>query len=182
MDIQLLTRNPGIANDVRDYAEKKVTKLERYLPAAARAKIELTFEKTRSVADRAIVQVTLSSNGSMLRAQHRSSDFRTSTDAVVHALERQAQRFKARLYRSEQRHPKKPAEVLGPEPAVEPESGVLVRRKRYAMKPMIADEAIAEMLMLGHDFYMFMNAETREYAVVYRRSAGDFGLIEPEPL
>ncbi len=182
MEIQVVSRHPQVTEQVRAYAEKKIARLERYLPIARAAQIELSLEKTRSAADRALVQVTLSCNGAVLRAQDRSADFLTSIDAVSGALRRQIDRYKARVYRSSQRPPKS---ARGPQPSLapaeEPPSQV-VRSKRFPMKPMTAEDAVHEMELLGHDFFLFMNSETRQHNVVYRRSAGGYGLIEPEAL
>lgn len=185
MEIQLVGRHPQLTDRVREYATKKIAKLERYLPAVTRAKVELSYEDTKSAADRALVQVTLNCNGTLLRAQERSPDFLTAIDAVSDALHRQLGRYKARLYRSEQRR-RKPTAVEEPGPVVEEaaeeEPARIVRRKRFPMKPMPPEEAIDEMERLGHDFFLFMNSETGQYNVVYRREGGDYGLIEPEAL
>ncbi len=185
MEIQIVGKHTQITDKVRDYAEKKIARLERYLPRVTRAQVELSMEDTRAASDRAVVQATLNYGGAVLRAQHRSSDLLQSIDAVSDALHRQATRFKARLYRSEQRR-RKPAAELAPPPVAELETegepARVVRRKRFPMKPMTAEEALDEMELLGHSFFLFLNSETRQYNVAYKRQAGDYGLIEPEAL
>lgn len=185
MEMQVVVRSPEIPEKVREYAEKKLARLEHYLSLVNRAQVELSLEKTRSATDRALVQVTLNCNGSILRAQQRSADFFTSIDSAREVLYKQLKRYKAKLYRSENR-PRKgfaPAATTAPEePIEESEKARIVRRKRFAMKPMTPEEAIDEMALLGHDFFLFLNSETQQYNVVYRRSAGDYGLIEPEAL
>ena len=184
MEIHLVSRHADIGEKVREYAHEKIARLERYLTQASSAQVELSLEKTRSAADRAVVQVTLNCNGTMLRAQDRSADFLTSIDTVSSALHRQLDRYKAKLYRSEHRR-KKATESLAPpvEDEEDEEQPVrVVRRKRFAMKPMAPEDAIEEMEFLGHNFFLFMNSDTQEYNVVYRRSTDDYGLIEPEAL
>ncbi|MEE9284123.1 MAG: ribosome-associated translation inhibitor RaiA [Dehalococcoidia bacterium] len=181
MEIHLVSRNLEVQQNVRDYVQKKIAKLERYFPQASSAQVELSLENTRSAGDRAVVQVTLNCNGTLLRAQDRSADLFASIDTVSNALHRQLERYKAKLYRSENRR-RKAAESLAP-PTVEDEESVrVVRRKQFPMKPMAPEEAIDEMELLGHDFFLFMNTETQQFNVVYRRSAGDYGVIEPEAL
>lgn len=181
MDIQIAGKHFHIPERLHDYAEEKVSKLDRYLPKAQLARVELRREQTKSASDRCIVEVTINGSGVVLRAQERSSDHYTAIDSAADALRRQARRFKTRV--SKRRSGGKAAEVLAPELSIDEEPvGAVVRRKRFEMKPMPAEDAIDEMELLGHSFFLFINEETGTHNVVYRRAGGDYGLIEPEAL
>ncbi len=181
MDIQIAGKNFHVPERLHDYAELKVGKLDRYLPKAQSARVEMRREKTKSASDRCIVEVTINGSGVVLRAQERSTDHFTAIDSAADALRRQARRFKTRV--SKRRSGGKAAEVLAPELSMDDEpAGSVVRHKRFAMKPMPPEEAIDEMELLGHSFFLFLNLETGTHNVVYRRAGGDYGLIEPEPL
>ena len=146
------------------------------------AQIEISQEKTKSARDRAIVQVTLNCDGRVLRGQERAADHFSATDAVADVLQRQARKHKTKLQRKGHRAVKA-GESFAPEPTIEEEPpGTIVRTKRFPMKPMTADEAVDELELLGHGFFMFLNSETQEHNVVYRRKGGDYGLIEPDAL
>ena len=181
MDIQIAGKHFHVPERLHDYAEEKVSKLDRYLPTVQAARVELRQEQTRSAADRCIVEVTISGSGTVLRAQERAGDHFVAIDAAADALRRQARRFKTRV--NKRNRGPKTSEALAPELSVEEEPpGSVVRRKRFGMKPMLPEEAIDEMELLGHNFYLFINADTGTHNVVYQRSSGDYGLIEPEPL
>ena len=180
MDITFVGKHTSVPQNVRDYATEKIERLERHIPKATAAQVELVLEKTKSADHRAVVQVTINANGSVIRAQRRSSDFNQAIDAVFDSLQRQGARYKDRLYRRNERR-SKATEVLAPEPAQAP-ADPIVRRKLFAMKPMNEEDAIEEMEAVGHTFYLFKNAETRQYNVIYKRESGDYGLIEPDEL
>ena len=136
----------------------------------------------KAAKDRAVVQVTLNCNGTLLRGQERAVDHFKAVDSVAGVLQRQTQRLKAKLYRAEQRG-LKASEQLAPPLSMEEEPlGQVVRKKRFVMQSMSPEEAILEMELVGHGFFMFLNSKTQEHNVVYRRSGGDYGLIEPEAL
>ena len=180
MDITFVGKHTNVPKGFKEYAKEKIERLERHIPKATAAQVELVLEKTKSADHRAVVQVTINANGSVIRAQRRSSDYNPAFDAVIASLERQAARFKDRLYRRNERR-SKASEALAPEPAQESPEGI-VRRKRFLMKPMSEEEAVEEMEALGHTFYLFKNAETHRHNVVYKRESGDYGLIDPDEL
>ena len=179
MELHFVGKKIDVPQRVQEYAEQKLSKLERYVPAISGAQVELSLEQTRSAQDRTVVQVTLNINGTILRAQERAAEFHLAIDRVTRSLESQAKRFKAKHCRSEQRRGGKISEALA-EPPTTDEPARVVRRKQFAMKPMEPEDAIDEMELLGHDFFLFQNAATQTFNVVYRRSGGDYGLIEPE--
>jgi len=147
--------------------------LERYFENIDEAIATLSVEKERH-----IVEVTVPLNGGMLlRGEEETNDMYASVDLVMEKLERQIEKYKTKIARK-----MKDGKLLdlaaGQEKAAEEEPR-LVRTKRFAMKPMPVEEAILQMNLLGHDFFVFSNAETEEVNVVYRRRDGNYGLIEP---
>jgi len=191
MEMQLRTKNYRMTPNLRAYIEKKIPRLTRYLEEIAETKVELTRSTTRSQGPQIVAQLTVTlNNGVILRAEERSGDPYTSMDAVLDTMERQIARFKDRVYqRGTRRRAGQPASIselpLAAEAPVETtvEEGEaaprIVKVKQFMVKPMFSDEAIAQMELLGHDFYIFQNAETERLNVVYRRKDGHYGLIEP---
>jgi putative sigma-54 modulation protein len=139
---------------------------------------------------RYVVQVTISANGTFLRAEERSYDILAAVDATTDALSRQVKRFKeTKLLRSERRVGKEerlpieqeePEEEAAAPPGAELIGGRVVRVKRFAMKPMTEEEAIEQMELLGHNFFLFQDADREEMALLYRRQDGDYGMILAE--
>jgi ribosomal subunit interface protein len=171
----------------REHANERLTKLSRYLPVADHAIVDVRRE-AKGDEGRFVVQVTVSANGTFLRAEERSFDLTACIDAASDALARQAKRFKeTKLLRSERRVNKderlpvdkgEQKEQLPPD--VELIEGRVVRIKRFAMKPMTEAEAIDQMELLGHDFFLFEDTAKDTLAVLYRRQDGDYGMIVPE--
>ncbi|MSQ26072.1 MAG: ribosome-associated translation inhibitor RaiA [Dehalococcoidia bacterium] len=183
MELRFAAKHTTISDGVRRYAEDKIGRLERYLPVVNTASVEFTLEKTRAAGDRVVIQVTLNCNGHVLRTQHRAAEFQTAIDLAADSLHRQAPRFKAKAQRSALRRPARGAVSQVSEasaPAEDAEAEALLRRKQFAIKDMTPEAAAEEMDLLGHSFYMFKNAKSQVYNVVYRRSAGGYGLIEPQ--
>jgi len=188
MEMQLRTKNYRMTPNLRAYVEKKVPRLERYLDNIAETKVEITGTSTRSQGPQVVAQLTVFlGNGTILRAEERSGDPYTSLDAVVDTMERQIARFKDRYYhRGLRRRAGQPAS-LSELPLAEPVEEVtmevekkpgIVKVKQFLVKPMFSDEAISQMELLGHDFFVFQNAETEQLSVLYRRKDGHYGLIE----
>ncbi|BCV25484.1 ribosome hibernation-promoting factor, HPF/YfiA family [Gelria sp. Kuro-4] len=174
MRITVRGKNIEITPALRDYVEKKMGKLPKLLDDITEATVTLGVER-----DRHMVEVTVPVGGRLLRGEVASGDMYASIDMVIEKLEKQIEKYKTRLARKV-----KNGSVLdlaagvGGRPADEEEPH-LVRTKRFAVKPMPVDEALLQMNLLGHDFFVFRNAETEEVNVVYRRRDGNYGLIEP---
>ena len=193
MDLRIQGRNIEITRSVREHVTAKLASLDRHLPASARAEVEMATESTRSQQDRVVVQVSLNVGGDLLRAQRRAGNARAAVNATVDALDRQLNRWKAQTYRSERqsRHAPDADAVVEALSAVEAEppaggddevlapTGDLVRIKRFNMDPMSVEEAALQMQYLDHDFYMFLDADTNRYSVLYRRGDDNFGMIQP---
>ncbi|HAL61111.1 MAG TPA: ribosome-associated translation inhibitor RaiA [Chloroflexi bacterium] len=175
MNIIITGKNMEIGDVLRNYVEKKVTKLNRYLPTASEARVELAVEGTKDAEHSQVAQITLRSNGTILRSEERSSDIFASVDAALDKIHRQIIRYKEKRYRRG-RGPEKESPLLEEE-----ETPHIVRTKRFPVRPMDEEEAIEQMELLGHDFFVFFNASTGQVNVLYRRQDGNYGLIEPEP-
>ena len=184
MKLTIQTRNVELTDWLEQYVEKKIGRLERYLPDIDEARVELREENTRSAADRAIAQVTLRSRRTILRAEERSGDIFASIDAVSDKLERRIERFKGKRARNHKRAVAQAnilTEAMPPLEEETPDEGSrIVRVKHFEVQPMDPEEAIEQMELLGHDFYVFLNADSGEINVVYRRRENDYGLLQPE--
>jgi putative sigma-54 modulation protein len=190
MEIVVRGRNVNVTERVEEYIEKKIGKLERYLPIIDEARMELSQEETRSAQHRMIAQLTVRSRGKILRAEERDQDLFSAIDLVAEKMQRQITRFKDRLYSRGQvrgaetvRVPETAEAVVEVEAIAEADAepvGSIVRTKAFAMTPMNPEEAIEQMELLGHDFFVFYNSEVDGINVLYRRRAGDYGLLQPE--
>lgn len=183
MELQVVGKNVEITQQLREYLTIKLDKLTRHLPNMDEAKVEIHEEKTKSPAHRVAVQVTIKNKGTILRSEERSANVHTAIDAVTEVLARRIERYKGKL----DKKAKGAATVhqlslTSEEPAVEEEitSPEVVRVKRFLVKSMTVTQAAEQMELLSHDFFLFMNSESGELNLVYRRKDGNYGLIEPE--
>lgn len=195
MEMQILTRNMKLSERSEDYIQKKVARLERHLRERADARLELRRTARRSETDRFVAQMTITASGTTLRGQETGLTLFAAVDAVADVMDKQIRRYKGRAYRTAQARRSArgqairedvgamleeiAADVDAEDEPIE-ELGKVVRVKRFAMKPMTVEDAIMEMELLDHDFFLFHNAETDKHSVVYRRTDGDYGVIEPD--
>ena len=178
MQLMIQGKNIEVTERLEEYIDRKVGKLDRYLPTITEGRMELSVESAKSAKDRQVAQLTVRSRGTLLRAEERTADMFTSIDAVVDKMYRQIVRYKGKRYgRGRGPGEAPPVEVAEFEEEVAPR---IVRTKRFDVSPMDAGEAVEQMELLGHDFFVFFNVNTSEINVVYRRKDGDYGLIEPE--
>jgi putative sigma-54 modulation protein len=184
--MQLLVhgRNVEVNDWIREYVDKKVGKLERFLPQVNDARIELTQNTTRAAEDRYTAQITLWANGQILRAEESTSDILASVDATVDKMSRQIRRVKGR--RDQRRRASAAVNAQADITATmieespdEEEVGHIIRRKEFALEPMDEEEAVAQMELLGHDFFVYYDMDAKAVNVVYRRRDGQFGLLQP---
>jgi len=174
-------KNVDVAAEDREYAERKMQRLARLLDDRTDAIVELARERHKSVEDSHIVEVTLVIDGRPLRGAASASTYHAALDEVVDKLERQAvdHRRKPRL-RSRAPAEKSLLRSLADGTSAGQDGGpTVVKVKRFAIEPMFEEDAVAEMEELGHSFFIFVNAETERLAVLYRRTDGNYGLIEP---
>lgn len=177
-------KNVEISQALRDYIAKKVERLSRHLDRILETKVELAMEETRSQDDRYAAQITIFTNHTTLRTEERGLELRSVIDLAIDRMDRQIDRYKAKLYRRNRKANSagKPVTeaaelVLPPE---EVELSKVVRQKRFPMKPMYPEEAAEQMELLGHGFFVFFNAGSGHVSVIYRRRDGNYGLLEPE--
>jgi putative sigma-54 modulation protein len=173
-------KNVDVPERVREYAERKLRRLERMLDDRSDAIVELSNEQHRSADDAHIAEVTLVIDGQILRSHATGASYQAALDEVVDKVERRAvdHREKPRL----RARPIEEQQILNriadgtPGPARERR---IVKTKRFAIEPMFEEDAISRMEELGHRFFVYVSAETEQVAVLYERDDGDYGVIEP---
>jgi putative sigma-54 modulation protein len=188
MEVLVRGRNINVTDRLDEYVTKKVGKLDRYLPSIDEARMELSVEKTRAAQDSQVAQLTVRSRGTILRAEERNQDIFAAIDAVMEKMTRRISRYKERRQQRGDRAVGEElvlvegAELASTETETETDSalGTIVRTKKFAMSPMGTEEALEQLELLGHDFFVFFNTETESINVLYRRKDGDYGLLQPE--
>ncbi len=179
MNINVRGKNIEATPALVDYAQKKLGKLDKHFEQATDVQVVLSV-----IREEHIVEVTLNLNGLILRGEESTSDMYASIDMVVDKLERQVKKYKTRMNKSLRfrgmRTISEKHAALEAEERAEDDAPQVVRTKRFTLKPMSVEEAILQMDLLGHNFFVFTNAETDGVNVVYRRKDGNYGLIEPE--
>jgi putative sigma-54 modulation protein len=188
MDVLIKGRNIPVTEALERYATEKVERVARFFDEGrsdSRAEVELIHERNRAISEPEVAEATLFINGSVLKASEASEDMYASIDRMSDKLERQVKRYRGRQIDRWQGQLKNAPEV--PDDAARPfvveeeeEIGArIVRTKQFQMKPMSEEEAVLQLELLDHDFYVFTSADTGEINVVYRRRDGNYGLIEP---
>ncbi len=177
MQLIVQGKNVEVTDWLRQYVEKKVGRLNRRLPDIHEARVEMSIQNARNSGDRHVVQITLRSNGTILRAEERSADMQTSIDTVLDKMVRQIDRYKGKRARGRIRGTGAADAMAG---LAEAEMGRIVRTKRFPVTAMTPDEAIDQMELLGHDFFVFYNGDLEELNIVYRRQDGNYGLLQPD--
>jgi putative sigma-54 modulation protein len=188
MNLTIRTHHTSLLDDFEPHAAERLSRLERWLPRLDDVIVEVSHQETRAASDRFAVQITVHSGAAILRAEERAADPRVALDLAAEALSRQARRHKKRLY--DRHHPVGTGEAAAavanaPDPSPdlgeddEYVLGKVVRVKRFEAKPMSQEEALAQMDLLGHDFFLFLDAATSDYALLYKREDGDHGLLAP---
>ena len=174
MQLSVKGRNLEVTDAIRAYAEEKVQRMTRYLEHIVSGTVYLSVEKHQQIAE-----VTLRVRDLTIRAEESTDDLYSSIDLVAEKLERQILRYKERIAAHVSRSGSREGWEVAPTPPAAEDLQV-VKTKRFAVKPAEVDEAVLQMDLLGHNFYVFRNARTDEVNVVYRRRDGHYGLIEPE--
>lgn len=174
MRIVLTGRNVALTDAMREMLEKKARKLEKYFPKEAVLTATLSMEKNRKT-----VEITIASGDVVIRGEDTSYDLYASLDKVIARIERQIGKYRTQL--SRRMHAVSLYEAMAEmEEEPDEEEPALVRRKKFVVKPMELEEAIMQMELVEHDFYVFVNPQTQQTNVLYRRKDGNLGLIEPE--
>ena len=177
MRLDVKGRSVSVTPEMRDYAERKMGKLAKQLADPTHVEVELAIEKNPSIADNHVAEATVWTKGPVLRAREASPDMRASIDQLVAKLERQVVRYRQKARHEHERHM---SATRVDQPSVpSEEDAVIVKKKQFALNPLTPEEAILQLELIGHDFFVFRNLESGEINVLYRRNDGDYGLIEP---
>jgi putative sigma-54 modulation protein len=191
MEIEVRGKKMQLSKAVENYVSKKMGKLSHLLPSIVDTKVEISKEKAKSPTNRYVVQVTVKSDGMLIRAEERQADVYTAIDAADDVIRKQIGRFKGKYYLRNRRAARQRKELgvaVAAETGAELETDterkrvpdVIVKAKRFPIKLMTVEEASVQMELLGHDFFIFLNADNNSFNVLYRRKDGAYGLIEPE--
>lgn len=176
MKITISGKNMAVTDALKEVTERKMSKLDKYFFEDVPVDITLSVEKSRQ-----IIEVTIPFSGAIIRAEESTEDMYQSIDKVIDVLERQIRKHKTKLQKKNKGFETIRFENIQSLPAGENgKEASIVRTKRFAMKPMDAEEAVLQMELLRHAFYVFRNAETDDVNIVYKRKDGNYGLIEPE--
>ncbi|GGN53678.1 MULTISPECIES: ribosome hibernation-promoting factor, HPF/YfiA family [Oceanobacillus] len=181
MRFNIRGENIEVTDAIREYVEKKISKLERYFDTTQSTDVHVNLSVYN---DEQRIEVTIPMTDLLLRGEVRHDDLYAAIDLVVDKLERQVRKYKTKINRKSRQHgaPKHVFAEMERELADNEDTSdnfEIVRTKRFDLKPMDSEEAILQMDMLGHSFFVFNNVESGETSVVYRRKDGKYGLIEP---
>jgi putative sigma-54 modulation protein len=189
MELKIHARNVDVTSRLQEHVEKKVSRLDRYLPNIQELRVDLAIERRKQGLDQCIAQLTVrNTRGVILRSEEkRQPDVYAALDVALDKMYRQIERYKGkRKRRGGGKYAESELELEAVEPVpIEPlddedEKVSIVRRKQVSLIPMSEDEAIDQMELLGHNFFIFYNAETAKIGVLYRREDGNYGVLEPE--
>jgi putative sigma-54 modulation protein len=179
--LQIYTRNLELTDRLRDYVEAKVSKLQRYLPNLDSIRVDLSESNARDATRRMVAQITIYVPKAILRAEERGGDIFAAVDSVMDKMSRRVERYKGR-----QRTLRRAPAVSVPEitaaveaEAAEEEAPSIARVKEFEVSSILAEEAIEQMELLGHHFFLFIDAVDGRLSLVYRREDGDYGVLKP---
>ena len=180
MELQITGTHVSIDSPTQQYIEGKITKLTKHLPDIIDIKVEVALEKTRSPQEHFLVRATVNSGvaDSIFHGEARGKEINLAVDKLVEVMTRQLEKRKVKIYDKGRGNPA----VRGMYEAEENQTapGRIVKRKRFLMEPVTARIAMEEMERLGHNFYVFLDADAEELRVLYKRNDGQYGLIEPQ--
>lgn len=175
MKINIYGKNMQLTDALREATEKKIRRLDKFFQQDVEAKVVLSVEKKIQK-----VEVTIPFNGRIVRVEESSDDMYNSIDEAVESLEKQIRKHKTKLQDKRQANESIKFENIEPLEDEDIEEYKVVKTKRFAIKPMSIEEAILQMDLIKHNFFVFLNADSEEVNVVYRRKDKNYGLIEPE--
>lgn len=183
MRLQVQGRNVDVTDALFAHAERKLGKLSRHLPDDTRCELELSVEHNPSITAAEVVEATVWTKGPVLRARESSTDMYQSIDAVAEKLERQVVRYRERRSRKNAQHAAAhhAAATANGGSSTAADDASIVKTKQFTVKPMHPEEAMLQLELIGHDFFVFTNADSDQVNVIYRRRDGNYGLIEPVP-
>ena len=174
MQINITAKGVAVPPDLKEVAEKKIEKLGKLLRKIDTVDIVCSRERQWRV-----VEIMINANGVLVRGEDRAIDIRSAIDSLLDKLERRIKKSRSKMVEHYRNLPET-RDAWEAEEASDELEPMLVRSKRFTIKPMNPEEAAAQMELVGHDFFVFRNAETNQVNVIYRRKDGNYGLIEPE--
>ena len=174
MKFIIIGKNIEVTPGLKDAVQDKLGKLERYFTPNTEIHVTLSVEKERQK-----IEVTIPVKGNIIRSEQVSSDMYVSIDLVEEIIERQLRKYKNKIV-DRQQEAGNFQQAYVEDDWMEDENIKITRTKRFDVKPMYPEDACVQMELLGHNFFVFLNAETEEVNVVYKRKGGTYGLIEPE--
>jgi putative sigma-54 modulation protein len=179
--LQVKGRNLEVSDSIRSYAEQKLRKLDKQLGDTTLVELELAVEKNPSIAANQVAEATVYTKGPTLRAREATKDMRASIDRLSEKLVRQVRHYRDKRRPSSARpHSNSVPVDEGATTMADDLEQRIVKTKQFPVKPMNAEEAVLQLELVGHDFFVFRNDESNEVNVVYRRNDGGYGLIEPQ--
>ncbi|PMQ02487.1 MAG: ribosomal subunit interface protein [Dictyoglomus sp. NZ13-RE01] len=176
MQINITGKNVSVSSTMQEYVEKKFSKLSRFNDQISQIDVIFKGEDRKDAGKTHIVEVTVKVNGRIVKAVEENQDFRTCVDLVVDKLEAQLKKLKEKMI-DKGRRSLSLSEYLSSEEESKPK---VVKVKKFGLKPMDIEEAILQMEMLGHDFFLYLDAETEKISLLYKRKDGNYGLIIAE--
>ncbi|WP_313163217.1 ribosome hibernation-promoting factor, HPF/YfiA family [Sedimentibacter sp.] len=175
MKLSIYAKNMQLTDALKEAAIKKINRLDKFFQQDIEAKIVLSIEKKLHK-----VEVTIPFNGRIVRVEESSDDMYNAVDEAVESLERQIRKHKTKLQNKKHSNESIKFENIEPLDIEDDQEFKVVKTKRFAIKPMGIEEAILQMDLLKHNFFVFLNGDSEEVNVVYKRKDGNYGLIEPE--
>lgn len=174
MKFIIIGRNIDVTEGLKSAVQEKLGKLERYFTPETEIHVTLSVEK-----DRQKIEVTIPVKGNIIRSEQVSSDMYVSIDLVEEVIERQLRKYKTKIVNQQQAGGNFQKEFVEDE-FLEDEEVKIIRTKKFGIKPMYPEDACVQMELLGHNFFAFVNAETDDISVVYKRKGGTYGIMEPD--
>lgn len=168
-------RNMVVTEGLREAVEEKLGKLDKFFASETEVHVTLSVQKEHQK-----IEVTIPVKGNIIRSEQESDDMYVSIDLVEEVIERQLRKYKNKLVAKNQEGSNFSKTLFETEESIEDGEVKIVRTKRFGIKPMYPEDACVQMELLGHNFFVFFNAENEEVNVVYKRKDGSYGLIEPE--
>ncbi len=176
MKITIVGRQLNVYEDTRELIEKKLGKLDKYFKTTASPEATVTLSRKKTTSS---LEITLNAGGTLFRSEVNADDFRVALDQSIDHIEGQIRKNKTKLQKRMRENVMDFSVIPEPAEAVAPDEEIIIRVKQFEFKPMTAEDAVMQMNLLGHDFFVFTDIESGDTCVVYQRKDGAYGLIEP---
>ena len=183
MQVNISSRRTVVSDRLQDLTRSKLSRLDKYVPGLERADVHFCEERNPRIADKEICEITMLGHGHHVRTKVTAPDPYTAIDRATEKLEHQLHKLKTKLHRHESNGEDsirldEPLPISGAEPVDGDNVSKIVKTKQFVIDPITPDEAVLQMELLGHDFFLFTSSDTGKASVVYRRLKGDYGLLE----